>query len=66
MYGAMWKFDVRFDTRFFAVAYSLLNHTEIFLMGWLTEAIRSLAKYMAAEKRIQVSFHTLLNYYLQT
>ena len=54
MYGAMWIFDIRFDTRFFAVAYSLLGHTGIFVMEAFTEAIRGLAKYIAAQKRLQV------------
>lgn len=51
----MWKFHMHLDTRLFAVAFSLLIHTEVFVMGWFTEAIRNLAKYMAAENRIQVS-----------
>ena len=55
MYGAMWYFQIRFDTRFFAVAYSLLNHIELFHMAFFAFAIRNLAKYVAAEKRIQVS-----------
>jgi hypothetical protein len=65
MYGAMWKFDIRFDTRFFAVAYCLLGHTELVFMGWFTEAIRSLAKYMTAVKRIQVSDRHLFNDFLE-
>lgn len=60
MFGAMWKFDVRFDTKFFAVAYSLLSHTEMFLMTWFTEAIRNLARHMTASKRIQVWFFQIL------
>jgi membrane protein required for beta-lactamase induction len=58
----MWKFDIRFDTRFFAVAYSLLGHTEVALMNWLTDAIRNFAKYIAAEKRIQVGLKIFSNY----
>jgi hypothetical protein len=65
IYGAMWKFDIHFDTRFFAIAYNLLIHTEVFVMGWFTEAIRNLAKYMAAEKRIQVCFKMFLNYSIE-
>ena len=55
MFGAMWMFNIRFDTRFFAIAYSLLSHAELFFMDWFTEAIRNVASYMAAEKRIRVS-----------
>lgn len=54
MFGAMWIFDIRFDTKFFAVAFSLLSHVELFFMDWFTEAIRNFASYMAAEKRIRV------------
>jgi hypothetical protein len=59
MYGTMWIFGIRFDTRFFVVAYSLLGHTGFFVMDWFTEAIRNLAKYMAAEKRIRVCFQII-------
>jgi len=65
MYGAMWKLDIRFDTRFFAVAYILLTHSELFVMDWFTEAIRNLAKYIAAVKRIQVCFETFSNYTIE-
>lgn len=54
MYGAMWIFNVRFDVRFFAVAHSLLGHTGLFVLDSFTESVRNLAKYMAAQKRIQV------------
>jgi hypothetical protein len=40
MYGTMLKFDI----------------TEITIMGWFTEAIRNIAKYITAEKRIQVVY----------
>lgn len=56
MYGAMWMFNVRFDMRFFAVAHSLLGHTGLFVLDSFTEAIRNLAKYIAAQKRMQVSY----------
>ena len=65
MFGAMWIFDIHFDTRFFAVAYSLLSHAELFFMDWFTEAIRNVASYMAAEKRIRVSLiWFVLSWYL--
>lgn len=54
IYGAMWIFNIRFDLRFFAVAHSLLGHTGHFVLDSFTEAIRNLAKYIAAEKRMQV------------
>jgi hypothetical protein len=56
IYGAMWNFNIHFDTRFFAIGYNLLGHTEIFFMDWFTEAIRSAARYVASAKRIEVSF----------
>lgn len=60
IYGTMWFFHMHFDTRLFAVTYCLLNHTELFVMGWFTNTIRNLAKYMAAEKRIQVGVFLIL------
>ena len=55
IYGAMWHFNIHFDTRFFAIAYNLLGHTELFFMEWFTEAIRSTARYVTSAKRIEVS-----------
>lgn len=59
IYGTMWYFNIPFDTRFFAIAYNLLGHTELFFMDWFTEAIRSTARYVAAAKRIEVSSLTM-------
>ena len=72
IYGAMWALDIRFDTRFFAIAYSLLGHTELFFMDWFTEAIRSMARFITSAKRIQVDYsieypsHTLFSSPFQT
>ena len=54
IFGTMWMYDVRFDTRFFAIAYSLLGHIELLFMEWSTDAIRNLAKYFTAAIRIEV------------
>jgi hypothetical protein len=62
MYGTMWSFDMRFDTRFFAVASCMLGHLELSLSSF-GGGIRNLVDYFAAAKRIQVcftSFKTIL------
>jgi hypothetical protein len=61
MYGSMWSFDMHFDTRFFAVAFCMLTYLE-FSLFFFGSGIRNLVNYLAAAKRIQVCFHTLMNY----
>ncbi|CAF0956797.1 unnamed protein product [Adineta steineri] len=53
IYGTMWNFNIYFDTRFYAIAFMLLSHVEYSIMVFFTEGIRSFAKFMAAQKRIQ-------------
>ncbi len=62
MYGTMWSLDMRFDTRFFAVASCMLSHVDNSLLNFGT-GIHSLVDYLTAAKRIQVcftSFKTIL------
>ncbi len=61
MYGSMWSLDIRFDTRFFVVAFSMLKYLEFSLFCY-GNGIRNLVNYLAAAKRIQVCFHTFMNY----
>jgi hypothetical protein len=56
MYGIMWLLDMRFDTRFFAVASCMLGHLEYSLLEF-GKGMGDLVNYLAAAKRIQVSFH---------
>ena len=55
MFATMWMYDIRFDTRFFAIAYSFLAHTQLLVMEWSTEAIRNLARYIIAAIRMEVT-----------
>jgi hypothetical protein len=61
MYGTMWSLDMRFDTGFFVVAFCMLKSLEFSLLCF-GNGIRNLVNYLAAAKRIQVCFHTLMNY----
>ena len=64
IYGIMWKFNIHFDTRVFAIIYPLLNHIRMYIMVWFTEAISHAAKYIAAVKRIQVCLYRSKTYIL--
>jgi hypothetical protein len=64
MYGIMWSLDMRFDTRFFAVASCMLGHLEYSLLEF-GKGMGDLVNYLAAAKRIQVSFHIFSSYSLQ-
>jgi hypothetical protein len=54
MYGAMWSLDLRFDTRFFAVAFCILGFMRICVIEYFTSAVRELSHYLPAQKRIKV------------
>jgi len=58
MYGTMWSLDMRFDTRFFAIASCMLSYLELSLIDFGT-GIRNLVNYVAATKRIQVCWKTI-------
>jgi hypothetical protein len=62
MYGTMWAFDMRFDTRFFAIASCMLNYLEYSLIEFGV-AIRNLVNYLTAVKRIQVCLKTFFSNY---
>ncbi|CAF3348753.1 unnamed protein product [Rotaria sp. Silwood2] len=53
MYGTMWLFDMKFDTRVFTLSYVLLNYTRQSCINYFNFAIRDLLNYMAAQKRIR-------------
>jgi hypothetical protein len=55
MYGTMWASGMRFDTRFFAITSCLLNYLEFSVFDF-SIGLRDFVHYLAAEKRIQVSF----------
>ena len=54
LFATIWKFDIRFNTQFFAVASCMLGYIEMSVLYFGT-GIHSLAQYISAEKRIQVS-----------
>ena len=54
MYGTMWKLDIRFDTRFFAIASCVLGFMRIHVINFFSYAIRDLSNYFVARKRIEV------------
>ncbi|CAF1468673.1 unnamed protein product, partial [Adineta steineri] len=53
MYGTMWSLGIHFDTRFFTIASCMLMHLANALLS-IGYAIRHLANYLPAAKRIQV------------
>lgn len=55
----MWLFNIRFDTKFFAISMCMLSHLRSNVVHQFTIAIRGLVHYMAAQKRIRVCFQFL-------
>ena len=55
MYGTMWALNMRFDTRFFAVASCMFYYLEYSLLEF-GRGVGDFVNYLAAVKRIQVSF----------
>lgn len=53
LYAAMWTWNIRFDTRFFAVASCLLGYLESSVLDF-GATIQVIAQYLSAEQRIQV------------
>ncbi|CAF1451360.1 unnamed protein product [Adineta steineri] len=53
MYGAMWSLGIHFDTRFFAVAACMLGYVRLTVLDYYYYAVRNLAYYLAAKKRIE-------------
>ncbi|CAF3686894.1 unnamed protein product [Rotaria socialis] len=53
MYTAMWSLNIRFNTRFFAIAAGLLGFMRLSIIEFVYYAIRYFVFYMAAQKRIQ-------------
>ena len=53
-YSAMWLYDVRFDTRFFAMASCVLVLMQLSVMVYLSSGVRHLSQYFSAQKRIEV------------
>ena len=54
MYGAMWSFDIKFDTRFFAINLCILAYMQISVMMFFALGIRDFAQYFSAQRRIKV------------
>lgn len=54
IYGAMWLFDIKLDTRFFAIASCMLVFMQLSVMYFFAFAIRDVAEYFSAQKRIKV------------
>ena len=50
----MWSFDIRADTRFFALAACLLYYLEVSVIE-LIIAVRDSAHYLTAERRLTVN-----------
>ncbi len=55
MYGTMWSLNMRFDTRFFAVASCMFYYLEYSLLEF-GRSVGDFVNYLTAVKRIQVSF----------
>lgn len=55
MYGTMWSFDMRFDTRIFTIVYVLLGYIQLSSVNFFNFAIRDILNYLAAQERIRVS-----------
>ncbi len=54
IYGAMWSFNIKFDTKFFTISYVLLSYMRQSSVNHFNFAFRDLLNFMAAEKRIRV------------
>ncbi|CAF4171006.1 unnamed protein product [Rotaria sp. Silwood2] len=54
MYGTMWLFDMKFDTRVFTLSYVLLSYTHQSCVNYFNFAIRDLLNYVVAQKRIRI------------
>jgi hypothetical protein len=54
MYGTMWSLNIRFDTRFFAIASCVMGFMRVYVIDFFSNAIRDLSDYLAARKRIEV------------
>jgi hypothetical protein len=55
IYAILWSFDMRLDTRFFAVTMCMLNLIRSTTVHFFTIAIRCLVLYLAGQRRIQVT-----------
>ncbi|CAF0985467.1 unnamed protein product [Rotaria sordida] len=53
MYGTMWSLNLRFDTRFFAIASCILGFMRLTIIEFFSNAIRDLSHYLPARKRIE-------------
>ncbi|CAF3993643.1 unnamed protein product [Rotaria sp. Silwood1] len=53
MYGAMWTFNIKFDTGLFTLLYVLLNYTRQCCITFFNFAIHDILNYIAAQKRIR-------------
>ena len=60
MYGTMWALNIRFDTRFFAIASCILGFVRIHGIEFFASGIHELSNYLAARKRIEVCRNNLL------
>lgn len=56
MYATMWLLDIRLSTRFFAIAAGILGYMRLSIVEFVYYAVRYLVYYLAAQKRIKVSF----------
>lgn len=59
IFSMMWMIDLRFDTRFFAIAACMLGYIEVSVLNFGI-GIHSVAQYFSAEKRIRVSWNEFL------
>ena len=57
MYGTMWSLDIRFDTRFFAIASCVMIFMRVYVIDFFSNAIRDLSNYLVARKRIEVCIY---------
>lgn len=58
IFSMMWTIDLRFDTRFFAIAACMLGYIEVSVLNFGI-GMHTVAQYFSAEKRIRVSLEKL-------
>ena len=56
MYGTMWSLNMQFDLKLFTLSHVLLSYTQQSSITYFNYALKNLLNYLAAQKRIRVSF----------
>lgn len=64
IYGTMWWSNMPFDSRLFVISYSLLEYARNSAMTTFSMGIREVINYIAAQKRIRVTFKNLVELFI--